>query len=131
MKTQSTLSLLFTCLSLALGITTVTGCSGGSDDNRTTTVESYSCSTKGPCPGDPEPTADQAAACEQLSADSTCGAAFQAYSLCAYSAARCSDSSLSDPDADSTSTDCVAEYATYTTCLGNKDLSDGGSTATP
>jgi hypothetical protein len=125
MKTHSRLSLLLTCLSLAIGATTVTGCSG-TDDNRTTTLDSFSCSTKGPCPGDPVPSADEASACEALSADSTCGAAFQAYSACAYSAARCSDSSLSDPDADSTSTDCVAEYATYTTCLGNKTV-DAGS----
>ncbi len=128
MKTHSPLSVLFTCLSLALGIATVSGCSSSGDDNRTTTVESYSCSNKGPCPGDPMPTADETAACEQLSADSTCGAAFQAYSLCAYSAARCSDSSLSDPDADSTSTDCAAEYATYTTCLGNKNVDAGNAT---
>ncbi len=126
MKTHNRLSFLLTCLSLGIGAATMPGCGDG-EDNRATTVESYSCSTKGPCAGDPVPSADEAAACEALSSDTECGPAFQAYSVCAYSAARCSDSSLSDPDADSTSDDCVAEYATYTTCLANKET-DGGTT---
>jgi hypothetical protein len=127
MKTHSCISLLLSCLSLAIGATALTGC-GGSDDNVATTADSFSCSTKGPCAGDPVPSADQTAACVELSADGTCGPAFEAYSACAYSAARCGDSSLSDPDADSTSTACVAEYATYTTCLGNKKVDAGSAT---
>lgn len=126
MKTPSPLSLLLTCLSLTLGAALVTGC-GGDDDNVATTLDSFSCSTKGPCPGDPVPSDQEVSACQDLSADDACGAAFRTYFACAYSADRCSDSSLSDPDADATSTTCVAEYATYTTCLGNKTVDGGGS----
>jgi hypothetical protein len=124
MKTHSQISLLFAGLSLAVGTLALTGCS--SDDNRETTVASYSCSTKGPCAGDPVPSNEEVAACEDLTSDPTCGSAFQAYASCAYAAARCSDSSLSDPDADSASAACVSQYAVYTTCLGTKNV-DGGA----
>jgi hypothetical protein len=105
---------------LALVAMTAFGCS--SNDAPT-----YSCSTKGPCPSDPIPSASQAAACESLAADPDCGDAFSAYSACAFSAAVCADGGLSDPDADATSAACNSEYATYTTCLGNK-IDDAGTT---
>jgi hypothetical protein len=87
---------------------------------------SYSCSTKGPCPNDPTPSAAEASSCESLAADTTCGASFKAYSSCAFAAAICTDAGLSDPTGDSTAASCNSEYATYTTCLGNK-INDAGT----
>ncbi|MES1178270.1 MAG: hypothetical protein ABUL62_28370 [Myxococcales bacterium] len=80
----------------------------------------YSCSTKGPCPRDPTPTETEANACEALSVDTTCGAAFRTYATCAFSAKVCTDAGLSDPTLDSTSDACSSAYAKYTTCLDNK-----------
>jgi hypothetical protein len=87
---------------------------------------SFSCSTKGPCPNDPTPSASEASSCESLAADATCGAAFKAYSSCAFAAAICTDAGLSDPSGDSTAAACNSEFATYTTCLSNK-INDAGS----
>ncbi len=100
------------------------GCS--SDNLGTAPAPSYSCAAKGPCENDAVPSSDQAASCQSLQDDATCGAAFTAYSMCAYSAAKCTDAGLSDPTADSTSSECNSEYATYTTCLGNK-MNDAGN----
>ena len=123
MTKHSTLSTLAACLTLSLAALALTGCS--SNDNAAP-PPSFSCATKGPCPGDPTPTADQASSCEALENDATCGPAFKAYSVCAFSIAICSDAGLSDPTADSTSSACNSEYATYTTCLGNK-MNDAGN----
>ena len=116
-------SALAACLSVAaIGLV---GCSG---DDSAASAPSYSCSNKGPCPNDPVPSASEAASCESLSTDAGCGAAFSAYSACAYSAAICGDGGISDPNADSTSSACNSEYAAYTTCLDNKiNASDSGS----
>ena len=123
MTFQSKLSLLFTGCSLVLSLSSLTGCSS---DLGTSPPPSYSCAAKGPCANDPVPSADQASSCQTLQRDSTCGAAFNAYSECAYAAAKCGDAGLSDPTADSVSSECNSEYATYTMCLENKMI-DGGS----
>jgi hypothetical protein len=99
----------------ALATISLAGCSP--DDPRAPT---FSCATKGPCESDPIPSASEAAACEALAKDPTCGAAFTAYSECAFSAAICMDGGISDPSADATSAACASDYAAYTMCLENK-----------
>ncbi|MEO8799281.1 MAG: hypothetical protein ABI551_15430 [Polyangiaceae bacterium] len=111
--------------STALALVTLVGC--GSDDS--SPAPTYSCDAKGPCPNDAVPTADQAKACESLEQDPTCGASFKTYSLCAYSVAKCTAAGASDADADSTSDECVSEYAKYTTCLSNKTNDAGAADA--
>lgn len=123
MKSQSTLSLLLLCSTFALGSSSLTGCSS---DLGAAPPPSYGCTAKGPCENDPVPSAEQASSCQSLQSDATCGAAFDAYSRCAYAAAKCGDAGLSDPTADSVSSECNSEYATYTMCLENKAI-DGGS----
>ncbi len=108
---------------LSLAAVVLFGCS--SDDNAAP-APTYSCTTKGPCPSDPVPSAEQAASCMTLSSDAVCGAAFKAYSACAFQVAICTDAGLSDPTADSTSSACNSEYATYSTCLTNK-INDAGA----
>lgn len=116
MKLRSTLSVSVRSLCLvSLAALASFGCSSDSDPE-----PKYGCSTKGPCPNDSPPTAEEANACEALSTDATCGAAFKAYSTCAFSAKQCTDAGLSDPTLDSTADACTGAYATYTTCLGNK-----------
>ena len=124
MNTASKLTSIIACLSFALLASTVVGCS--SDNLGAAPAPSYSCSSKGPCENDPVPSKDEASSCQSLQDDTTCGAAFTAYSTCAYSAAKCADSGLSDPTGDSTSSECNSEYAAYATCLGNK-MVDGGA----
>ncbi len=102
----------------------LSGCS--SDDSGTAPAPSYSCSAKGPCQNDAVPTSAEVASCQSLQSDATCGAAFNAYAMCAYAAAKCTDAGISDPTGDSTSTECNSEYATYTTCLGSK-MNDAGN----
>jgi hypothetical protein len=123
MKSQSKLSVLLACCSFAVVASSLMGCSS---DLGTASAPSYGCAAKGPCANDPVPSAEQASSCQTLQSDATCGAAFNAYSECAYAAAKCGDAGLSDPTADSVSSACNSEYATYTTCLQNKMI-DGGS----
>lgn len=111
--------------SAALALVTLVGC--GSDD--ATAASTYSCAAKGPCPNDAVPTDSQAKACESLEQDPTCGAAFKTYALCAYSVAKCTAGGVSDADADSTSDECVSDYAKYTTCLTNKTNDAGAADA--
>jgi hypothetical protein len=101
--------------SVSLATMSLIGCSP--NDPRAPT---FNCATKGPCESDPVPSASEAAACEALAHDATCGAAFTAYSECAFSAAICMDGGISDPSADATSKACASDYAAYTTCLDNK-----------
>jgi len=121
MKSQFKLSALVACFSFALVASALAGCSS---DNGTT-PPTYSCESKGPCANDPVPSAQQAQSCQALQSDSACGAAFKTYSMCAYSVAKCTDAGMSDPTADSVSSECNSEYASYTTCLGNK-MNDAG-----
>ncbi len=111
-------------LCLALFASATSACS--SDNLGTAPAPSYSCTAKGPCENDAVPSADQAASCQSLQDDATCGAAFKTYSMCAYAAAKCTDAGVSDSIGDSTSSECNSEYATYTTCLGNK-MNDAGN----
>jgi len=122
MNYQSKLSLLLKCCSFALASSLV-GCSSNLG---TAPAPSYGCAAKGPCENDPVPSAAQASSCQSLQSDVTCGEVFDAYSRCAYAAAKCGDAGYSDPTADSVSSECNSEYAAYTTCLGNKMI-DGGS----
>jgi hypothetical protein len=121
MKLESKLMSLIAGLSFTL--VALTGCS--SNDLGNAPRPSYSCASKGPCENDPVPSANEAASCQSLQDDTTCGEAFTAYSTCAYSAAKCADGGMSDPTGDSTSTECSSAYADYTTCLENK-MVDGG-----
>lgn len=122
MKSTVKLSSVVACFVVSLAASALAGCSS---DN-SSAPPSYSCTSKGPCANDPVPSSDQASSCQKLQDDSVCGAAFTAYSQCAYAVAICGDGGMSDPTADSVSKACAAEYATYATCLGNK-IVDGGS----
>jgi hypothetical protein len=123
MKLESKLSSILAILSFAFVASATSACS--SDNAGSPPPPSYGCTAKGPCANDPTPSTDQASSCQTLQDDTACGAAFTAYSACAYAAAECTDGGMSDPTLDSTASGCNSAYATYTTCLQNK-MNDGG-----
>jgi hypothetical protein len=123
MNQRIALRLLATSLSLSVAIAWLPGCSS---DDSAAPAPRFSCAAKGPCANDPTPSTSEAQACQALATDSTCGAAFQSYSACAFAAAICTDAGLSDPTGDSTGAACNGEFAAYTTCLENK-INDAGA----
>jgi hypothetical protein len=111
-------------LSLALSLSAL-GVAGCSSDDSNDTAPTFACGNKGPCSNDPQPSASQVSACEGLRIDTECGAAFTAYSTCAFSSSQCTAAGQSDPNADSTSSACSASFTAYTTCLGGKQNDAG------